>query len=251
MTNAEYWEERMENAQKLANKNIDIKLKKLYKALFNRLDNELTKLWLEMTNLGEISTSALLKADRYRKIREIIQEELMLLTKKQDLYLQESLIDSFINGWMDQLEFIGIKSEFTITNKEFAKEVVLQNYKGANFSERIWHNMDALRTKLDDAIMLSATSGTDVRKVAKKIQDVLNVGFNDAKRITITETSRVYNEACRHSAIESGYYKTYTLLMEKDACKDCKKLKGKHIPLEKSVLPVHPYCKCTMLIDID
>lgn len=240
----------MANSQKLANKNIDAKLKKQYKAVYKNIENELNKVWLEMVTSGNISSSNLLKANRYRELLKTLDLELRGLAKNQDRYTQESLMDTYIDAWNAMHEFIGVPKEFTILDKEVAKQVIFQNYKGATFSERIWTNTTDLKNRLVDEIALSAVAGTDVRKVAKNLQKTLNASYSDCKRMTITETSRVFNESCRITALNSGIAETYHLLLEANACERCTPYQGEHIPLTKSILPLHPYCKCTMIIDI-
>lgn len=250
LNNRKYWDLRMKNSQKLAGKNINAKMKKLYKTAYKHIDAELNKLWLEMVTSGEISASNLFKANRYRDLRNAIDAELNALAGKNNNFVQESLMDTYISAWNDMSGFIGVSKEFTVLHREVAKQIIHQNYKGATFSDRIWDNMSELRSKLHDSVILSAVAGEDVRKVAKKLQKELNSSYSDSKRITITETSRVFNEACRTNALESGQFSTYTLLLEASACPACVDLEGIHFPLTKSILPVHPHCKCTMLIDV-
>lgn len=240
----------MANSQKLANKNVNNKMKKLYKTVFQAIDSELTQLWLEMMNNGGISSSNLLKANRYNELRKLIETELRKLANQNNIFMQESLIDTYLNTWLEMYQHLGVEKELTILDREVAKQVVMQNYKGANFSERIWSNMTELRERIHDSISMSAVAGVDVRKVAETVKQTLNASYSDSKRITITETSRVFNESCRNTALNSGLFETYHLLMENNACPDCQKLKDEHFPLTQSILPVHPYCKCTMIIDM-
>lgn len=252
MNNRQYWEERMENTQRIANKNVNNKIKKMYLDLFKRLDKDLVKLWLDMANSGEVNYTNLTKSEHYKSIMDLIQVELNKIGNKNVDYLQASLFDTFYQATDDISKWGNFKIS-TVLNENLAKEVVLANYKTAKFSERVWDSVSELRAKLNDVISLSAIGGYDVRKVASEIQRALNAGYSESKRITITETSRVFNESCRKQALDSGLFKTYTILNEKQACDKCIEAydNGRHYPLEKSILPMHPYCKCTMLIDLD
>lgn len=251
MTKSEkYWQDRMDLSQKVAKKNINVPMKKLYKEAYNKINRELQQVWMEMLEKGPVSQSDLFMANRYRNLQREVERQLRGLASNEIKYTQESLIDTYIEQWNAVNEFAGVGREWTIFNEQAAKQIILQNYKGATFSERVWGNTSALKGQLTDAITNTAILGQDVRKAARELQRILNKGYNSCKAITITETSRVFNESCRFSALETGLYKTYHILLEPDACEKCTPNQGLHFDLNESVLPVHTYCKCTMIIDL-
>lgn len=248
--NEKYWQDRMDLSQKVAKKNVTTHMKKLYREAYNKINRELQKVWMEMLEKGSISQADLFHANRYRNLQQEIEKQLVVIAKAEIKHTQETLMDTYIDQWNAVNEFTGVGREWTVLNEQVAKQIVLQNYKGADFSERVWENVNALKKQLTTTITNTAILGQDVRKAASELRGVLNAGYNDCKRITITETSRVFNESCRASAIETGLYRTYHVLLEPSACKKCIPNEGVHFDLNKSVLPVHPYCKCTMIIDL-
>ena len=241
----------MDNALKLSEKQIQKPLKKLYRQAFRNIREELFTIWLDMQSGGSISQSDLYQRNRMANLQALLSKELQRLGVKQIELLQQGLYNIGVQGFTDMSSFLGLAGTFSFLDEQVAKEIISQNYKRATFSERIWNDMDKLRRQIEDGVVKSALQGKDVRKVSQMIQERMNVCFSSAKRITVTETGRVFNESCRRKASDNGY-KTYSVLVESDACEDCiKDLSGKHFNINESVLPRHPNCKCCMIIDLD
>lgn len=248
--NEKYWQRRMDLSQKVAKKNVIVPMKKLYREAYKSINKELQKAWMEMLEKGSISQSDLFMANRYRNLQQEVERQLKGLASAEIKHTQESLMDTYVEQWNAINEFAGVGREWTIFNEQVAKQIILQNYKGATFSERVWNNTNALKAQLTDTITNTAILGQDVRKAARELQRVLNKSYSSCKGITVTETSRVFNESCRASALETGLYRTYHILLEPDACEKCTPNSGIHFDLNESVLPVHTYCKCTIVIDL-
>lgn len=250
MDSKTYWAERMENALKLSEKQVTRPLKLLYRKAFKNIKTELLNIWFDMAAEGEISQSALYQRNRMFNLQTLLSKELRKLGENNIEYMQTSLYSTFQNGYESMDKFLGIKGTFSFLDEQVAKEIISQNYKGAVFSERIWNDMDKLRTQIEDSVTKSALQGKDVRKVAKELQERMNVAYSSSKRITVTETGRIFNESCRQKAMDRGYT-TYSILIEPDACEDCvREFTGKHFNINESVLPLHPNCKCAIIIDI-
>lgn len=248
--NKSYWEERMEIAFKLSEKQVGKPLKKLYRKAFHNIQTELLNTWLDMGKDGDVSQAALYQKNRMANLQALRSKELRRLGETSLQYLQISLSEAVEQGSKDMDAFLGVAGKVSFLDETVAKEIVNQNYKGASFSERIWDDMDKLKTQIESSITKSALQGKDVRDVAKELQERMNVSYSSSKRITITETGRVFNEGCRQKAMERGYL-SYRVLLEPDACEDCvNAFRGKHFNIKESVLPGHPHCKCTMLIDV-
>lgn len=250
MDSKTYWAERMENALKLSEKQVTRPLKQLYRKSFNNIKGELLNIWLDMAGEGEISQSALYQKNRMSNLQTLLSKELRKLGENNIEYMQTSLYSTFQNGYESMDKFLGIKGTLSFLDEQVAKQIVNQNYKGANFSERIWNDIDKLRTQIEDSVTKSALQGKDVRKVSRDLQERMNVAYSSSKRITVTETGRIFNESARQKAMDRGY-KSYSILIEPDACEDCvREFTGKHFNINEGVLPLHPNCKCTMMIDI-
>jgi SPP1 gp7 family putative phage head morphogenesis protein len=254
MDNKVYWAERMENALKLSEKQVTRPLKLLYRKAFKNIRTELLNVWLDMAGDGEISQSALYQRNRMSNLQALLSKELKKLGETNIEFMQTSLYNTFQNGYADMNNFLGIKGTFSFLDEQVAREIISQNYKGAVFSERIWNDMDKLRLQIEDSVTKSALQGKDVRKVAKELQERMNVAYSSSKRITVTETGRIFNESCRQKAMDRGY-NSYQFLAYEDekTCEECMALDGKIFPLTDTahMPPIHPNSRSTILIVVD
>lgn len=249
MASNNYWQDRMENVQKLTNKQVTQRLKKLYQKANKRINKEVNNIWMQMLEDGEISTANLYKGMRFSNLQNLLQSELLLLSRENEKYLSSALLKVAEQAYNDMNTYINKHTDFTIMDTQTAKQIITQQYKGAVFSERIWNNTTKLRGVIENKIIDSTLLGKDVRKVSKELNTLMGGGYSQSKRIVITETSRVYNEGCRQKAQDNGY-KTYHLLLEPDACEECVALSEKHFNINESVLPAHPHCRCGLIIDL-
>lgn len=250
MSNKDYCEERNKIAYSFASKKIEKPLRKLYATAFYNIRETLISVWCDMQK-DEISQSALYQQQRMAHLQQLIQKELLKLGTKNIDLLQTGLYEVALQGVQTIDALKGISSSFSFLDKQAAKTIVAQNYKNATFSERVWHDMNKLKNQIEETITKAALQGHDVRKVSLALQKRMNVAYSSCKRIVITETGRVFSESCRTKAKERGY-QTYSVLVEPNACDACvQAFKGKHFSINESVLPLHPHCKCCMIIDID
>ncbi|WP_352399371.1 minor capsid protein [Anaerotignum sp.] len=254
MDNKTYWAERMDNALKLSEKQVTMPLKKLYRKAFNNIKGELLNIWLDMAGEGEISQSALYQRNRMSNLQALLSKELKKLGETNIEYMQIGLFATFQNGYESMDNFLGLKGTFSFLDEQVANQIINQNYKDANFSERIWSDMDKLRTQIEDSVTKSALQGKDVRKVAKELQERMNVAYSSSKRITVTETGRIFNESCRQKAMDRGYTSYQFLAYEDEkTCEECMELDGKIFPLTDTehMPPIHPNSRSTILIVVD
>ena len=245
-----YWQDRMETVQKLTNKQVTQRLKKLYQQANKRINKEIINIWMQMLEDGEISTANLYKGMRFSNLQNLLQKELYSLGMENEKYLTSVLLKVAEQGFTDMNKYIGKPTYFSIMDNQTAKQIISQGYKGAVFSDRIWNNTTKLKGIIENKIIETTILGKDVRKASKELNTLMGGGFSQSKRIVITETSRVYNESTRQKAQDNGY-KTYHLLLEPDACEECVALENEHFDINESVIPVHPNCKCCIIIDID
>lgn len=249
MANSKYWLEREQHKANLSADKLNKALEKIYKQAYKSLNKEVEKLWLDMLSDGEVSANTLYKNDRLNRLMRQIERQLKTLGVQTNENLQLSLLDTFNDVWDASNEYLAEST--TLINEQLAKEVVNANYKNATFSERVWTNLQVIQAQIERVVIDTAIAGQDVKRASRALAEKMGVSLSDAKRIVITETDRVLQESCRQNALRRGY-ETYSILIESDACDDCKSdFTGKHFPLTQQVLPKHPFCKCCMRIDLD
>ena len=86
--------------------------------------------------------------------------------------------------------------------------------------------------------------------IKKQLNQILSISFYNARRITTTELSRLYNTSTLEKYKEAGV-EEYQILAERDSrtCEECLKLDGKKFPITDLFdrPPFHPNCRCTIL----
>lgn len=252
MAQNNYWLLREQNkAYKQADK-LNKHLEKIYKDAYKTINKQLQEVWLDMMAEGEITPTSIYKNQRLKSIMEQLDKQLNKLGFTINDKLQLSLLDTFKSTWLEtENQLTGVSTSFTLTNEMLATQIVNASYKNAIYSDRVWDNLKTIRSQIEKTIIDTAISGQDVKKASRKLAERMGVSLGDAKRITITETDRVLQESCRQCAEKRGY-KTYHILIEADACDECKSdFRGVHFDISQSVLPKHPHCKCCMIIDLD
>lgn len=245
MNNEAYWSERNKmllDRTKVTNK----ALAKVYKQANTRIENKLLELWLEMEKRGGVTPANLVQIQRYLEIQNEIEGELQGLNQTVNRRISNDLGLTAKFGSNSLLPYSS--GQMVALSPQVIETIVRQEYKGDIFSNRIWKNTDKINKVIKNAIVDTTVTGQDVRKVAKKVSEIMEVGYNDSKRIVVTETNRVFNEACRLSAKDLGFDR-YSLILEPSACPKCTAHKGEIYDINQSVLPFHPHCKCSIKIE--
>ncbi|MCI2000277.1 MAG: minor capsid protein [Clostridia bacterium] len=251
MTNNTYWQDRMDNVQKLSNKQVTQRLKKLYQQANKRINKEINNIWMQMLEDGEISTANLYKSMRFSNLQNLLQKELYSLGLENEKYLSSALLKVAEHAYTDMNTYINKPADLTILDTETAKQIVAQQYKGAVFSERIWNNTAKLKGVIENKIVETSILGKDVRKASRELNKLMGEGYNQSKRIVVTETSRVYNESCRQKAKDNGYTHYKFLAYEDErTCEECMELDGKIFPIDDTehMPPLHPNSRSSITI---
>lgn len=252
MANDTYWLERHANNVYKKLDKFDRQLQKVYKQAYKSIESQLKDVWLDMLKDGEISASAIYKNQRLMSLMDEVDRQLRKLGIYTNENLQLSLLDTYKSAWLEtDVQLGNVRGSFNLLQEQVAIQVVNASYKNAVYSDRVWSDLSKIRTQIEKTVVDTAVTGQDVKKASRGLAERMGVGLSDAKRITITETSRVLNEACRSRAEEKGY-KSFHILINDNACKECQKYKNRHFAINRSdILPIHPWDKCCMIIDLD
>ena len=181
---------------------------------------------------------------------ELLKAELNLhltdmTTKNSDLIEKhlEKLADS---EYARQSGILDTKLRFS---KEGVKAIVNSDYKYGNFSKNIWTNQEALMGNIATMLRRSIIQGANPTDMIGRLRSQFNVSKHEAKRLLVTEASRVQGDV-QLDAIEQAGYDEYLYISEPTACEICKQLDGKHFKIKDrevgvNFYPMHPYCKCS------
>lgn len=142
-------------------------------------------------------------------------------------------------------------------SEENVQKIIMSNTRSANFSTRIWSNVDVLKSELEKQLSRVLISGENPKATAKEFykhmtKDVGNMRAA-AERIARTESARCQTQATLESFKEYDV-KYCRWIAEPRACVVCKEIAshssghGRGVYPVKDVpeLPQHPNCRCAL-----
>lgn len=147
-----------------------------------------------------------------------------------------------------------INIDFGTYNQREIDAVLHNNWKGSNFSKRIWKNdTQWLPDELEKTLVNGLKQGHSYDMMAKDLNRRFDVARNRAVTLIQTETKHIRMQASLSAMIEEGVDKyTYVATLETNTCEDCGNLDNQDILIKDAVpgknLPViHPNCRCTII----
>lgn len=252
----DYWQVRLQD--KIYNRQIRAlkrRLTQVYKDAEQTINAQLTDLYLDILSAGEeVTANMLYQQNRYKKLQDLINEQIIKLGKTEEKEVAKSLLTAYKEAYEQTIKKYTTNFTWTILNENMAKQIVYANFKGANFSSRIWDNKSKLRARLEKSVIDSVLVGNSKDRAVKDIRQTMGVGFNDADRIVRTEVQRVLNDGQRQTYKDRGADKVRWIVADDDRlCDECNSmLKGGidktdvyYIDEVPSV--VHPRCRCTFV----
>lgn len=247
-----YWEKRIAQiVDKQYNKSVEITgdLKRAYQQALREIEAAYEELYFRMLEDGEVSPLTQYKFNRYKNLEKTIVNELQKLGQKEVKMLNDISIESFVNLTEEVSELLNFVFE-PLNMHQMAQKAFEMNWKGSNFSGRIWNNKQKLLTRLKKMVTDAVALGKSKDETVKELTKIFNVGFNDADRLVRTELMNILNQAQKDLYISNGYSK-YTLLPHiddrtSDRCKDIDE--SKEYLFSKAITgtnypPLHPWCR--------
>lgn len=136
------------------------------------------------------------------------------------------------------------------------RQILKMNWSGKNYSKRIYADVSDMGTKLKQTLLESMFTGESEHKIAEKVAQRWQIGFNDARQLIRTETNYVSNQAELESYRSAGIKEyIFTAVLDSRTSEICAELDGKKFPVVKAkpgvnLPPMHPYCRSTTVADI-
>lgn len=188
-----------------------------------------------------------MRVNRLELLKNQLGLELVALSDDMDKYTADLLTKV---GLAEAERQAGILGETVFKNyKDAVNSIVNGSFQGANFSERIWGNIGALKADLDRLLIRGITQGKNPRDLARELRNLFGSSRYEAERLMRTETARV------QVSVQLESYKKYGIeefeyIAEPSACDTCKPLNGKVFKVDKMVValnapPMHPNCRCS------
>lgn len=146
------------------------------------------------------------------------------------------------------------RANFNTVDERTVTRIAQTEFKGEDFSERIWADRDVLVDDLNRSVTLAATNGWSIPRLAKEFEHNVAVNERSAERIARTEINRVSN-ATELAQYRKNKIKYYRFVATEDArtCPICGELHDKVFAVDaaeagKNFPPVHPNCRCRTVI---
>ena len=121
---------------------------------------------------------------------------------------REVLGDTFRDGYYKTLYDIQCRrgfNPFSTIDSEIVENALTYPWSGANFSDRLWKNKNALMDSLRETLTKGMIRGDNIREMSKNIAEKLNASYSNAERLILTESSHIHNTA-ELSAYEAAGY---------------------------------------------
>lgn len=203
---------------------------KVYNATMrlNRLEYLKSQIGLTMVDLG---------MDIDGEMREKVRDDYMDEVKRQSSILGKDLTKTSL--W----------SSLTVAT------IIMAQTGSANFSQRIWADVDALKAELDAVISTGIIRGDNPREMARLLKKHVKTAVTShryvTERLARTESARVQHKAQVSSLIKMDY-RFCKWHAEPGACKICSDIvnnddgfgKGVYEIDDCPIVPAHPNCRC-------
>lgn len=204
--------------------------------------------------------NATMRINRNEILKSKIGARLVELGVDQEGSLTDKLWNEYTKEKERQAGILGITAKSDLWTSKEVQEQIAGQIAGANFSKRIWANMDVLKGQLDGLVSSAIIRGENPVKTAKWLTGMASSTVTDkeyaAERLARTEIARVQFAAQKKSIIDTGY-KYVKWIAEGDACRTCREIaykdngydedgvyKAKEVP--DIPADTHPNCMCSI-----
>ena len=209
------------------------------------------KLLLELNTLAmrkRISRLDKLYSDTLKNLYKLGVDSENSMTK----FLSGAYKDNYYKNLFDIGKTIGIKSSVSEVDDKKIRKVLNNSWSGKNYSQRIWKNTDKLAKLIKNEITDGFHRGVPINKMAKLVQQRMNVGKYEATRLVRTEMNYVQNKAALDSIKDSDMkYYIFLATLDKKTSTVCRAHDRKVYPVDSAtpdtnMPPLHPHCRSTI-----
>ena len=202
--------------------------------------------------------NATMRINRNEMLKSKIGARLVELGVEQETDLTKKLWNDYTKEKERQAGILGITAKSDLWTSKEVQGQIYKQIANANFSKRIWADIDGLKGTLDGLVSTAIIRGDNPKTMAKWITGMVSAAVGNqryvAERLARTEIARVQFEAQQKSILDAGY-KYVKWMAEGNACKLCREIaykdngydedgvyKAKDVP----DIPVHPNCMCSI-----
>lgn len=214
----------------------------------------------ELANKLRIELETLAMKSRITRLDSLktqIDIELSKKISKDYNIVEKGISEVYRDFFKIQTTDFGLTGVNTVLPKKTLKMLMQQPWSGANFSERIWGNSEALGKVLKQEIIQSFMQGVSVKDPSDRIEKRFENDRYNTERLVRTELNYAFNQTTKLS-YEEAEIEEYEFLAEIDSrtSEICKKLNGEKFKVKDARAgvnypPMHPHCRSTTVAVLD
>ncbi|HEL2532961.1 TPA: minor capsid protein [Streptococcus suis] len=232
-------------------------IRELKLALQNTTDSEEIRQLLILLDLAPYAS----RIERYEALQREVDNLPARLYKAENeasrAFYDEFIPDAYYHSVFDLQQQSGVAFAFNRIDPEEIRAIQQTPWLGANYSERIWGNTQALASELQKQLAVSLLTGRSAHETAEVIEAQFGKGSQNARRLIRTETSYFHAEmeAKAYEEADVEYYRflatldlrTSSICREHDGkiYKVSERITGKNYP------PMHPWCRSDTIASDD
>lgn len=248
-----YWLIRSTKSQEAyTNLSIEKSRKKManeYSSLMKKIVNEFEAVYDKLLASVENPTPAdLYRLDRYWQAQANLSKNFLEFGDKSI----KSLSSNFQEQYRGIYEILSRPSDtaFATLDTVGIEQVINQVWcaDGLSWSQRIWNNTQLLQEELTSSLVECLVTGKKTSQLKQELMKRFDVSYHRAEALVRTEMAHLQTEAAKQRYQDYGVQEV-EVLVEADACDDCKAMKGKIYSLAKAtkLCPRHPNCRCCIV----
>lgn len=215
---------------------------------------EKAKRYVEEKDFGAIANRELaiynlkMRVSRLEALQQELDLQMIALANEEEKKTGDFLKGEYLQGLKSQAGILGVSEGATVSTA--MKQAIDRNFNGATWSSRIWDRQNALRDIVKKATSDLLILGKNPTQIISKLRKEFGVSAHQAKRLAVTEGSRVAMAAQKDS-LESQGYDEYEYIAEPSACKICAPFDGRIFKVSemesgRNCAPMHPFCRCSV-----
>lgn len=184
----------------------------------------------------------------------------------RDIYQQEKMVTSehyanvFHNSYYRSIYEIqraaGFQFSFAAVDPAMLNQMLAMEWAGANYSSRIWSNLDGLAEELKEQLILGYLTGKTHAQMTKEIANKFGVSNYKARRLVRTESAFQVTMA-DFAAYEEAEIEKYRIvaILDLKTSEICREMDGKVYDVKdkkvgENAPPFHPFCRTKTIADL-
>ncbi|WP_314713060.1 minor capsid protein [Leptotrichia wadei] len=205
---------------------------------------EFRKMSVELETLAYRS-----RISRLDSLKAGVDYELIQAGEKIKGKVTDTLTDVYEDTYTSFVEDLNFKKG--VISSSTIKMALEQEWSGANYSSRIWSNIDNLAKAIKNEVIVGLNKGINYRTMSQNIAKKFDTSYKNAERLVRTETAHIQNQATLMGYKDSGVVKyEFLAVLDSRTSHTCASLNGEVFKTENAMEgenypPMHPRCRST------